>query len=72
MKPGAGAFAGLVKLREYLRRKQGSCFSLEKFRDELLKQGFPPTVIVRRAMLGDSSPVLAPTSVPAFDCSMQK
>jgi uncharacterized protein (DUF885 family) len=58
MKPGAGAFAGIVKLREDLRRKQGSCFFLEKFHDELLKQGFPPTVIVRRAMLGDSSPVL--------------
>jgi uncharacterized protein (DUF885 family) len=58
MKRGAGAFAGIVKLREDLRRKQGSGFSLEKFHDEFLKQGFPPTVIVRRVMLGDSSPVL--------------
>jgi uncharacterized protein (DUF885 family) len=58
MKSGAGAFAGIVKLREDLCRKQGSCFSLKKFHDEFLKQGFPPIVIVRRTMLGDSSPVL--------------
>jgi uncharacterized protein (DUF885 family) len=48
----------ILKLREDVRRKQGSAFSLEKFHDEFLKQGFPPIVIVRRAMLGDSSPVL--------------
>ena len=48
----------ILKLREDVRRKQGSDFSLEKFHDEFLKQGFPPIVIVRRTMLGDSSPVL--------------
>jgi uncharacterized protein (DUF885 family) len=48
----------IYKLREDVRRKQGSDFSLEKFHNEFLKQGFPPIVIVRRAMLGDSSPVL--------------
>jgi hypothetical protein len=44
LKPGAGAFAGIVKLSEALRRKQGSV-SLKKFHDEFLKQGFPPTAI---------------------------
>jgi len=48
----------IYKLREDVRRKQGTDFSLQKFHDEFLKQGFPPIVIVRRAMLGDSSPVL--------------
>jgi uncharacterized protein (DUF885 family) len=39
--------------------KQGSTFSLEKFHNELLRQGFPPIKIVRQAMLGeDDSPVL--------------
>jgi uncharacterized protein (DUF885 family) len=48
----------IYKLREDVRRKQGSSFSLEKFHDDFLKQGYPPIVIVRRAMLGDSSPAL--------------
>jgi uncharacterized protein (DUF885 family) len=48
----------ILKLREDVRRKQGNNFSLEKFHNEFLKQGFPPIVIIRRAMLGDSSPVL--------------
>ena len=48
----------IYKLREDVRRKQGGDFSLEKFHNEFLKQGFPPIVIVRRAMLGDFSPVL--------------
>jgi uncharacterized protein (DUF885 family) len=48
----------IYKLREDVRRKQGTDFSLQRFHDEFLKQGFPPIVIVRRAMLGDSSPVL--------------
>jgi uncharacterized protein (DUF885 family) len=48
----------IYKLREDVRRKQGSSFSLEKFHDDFLKQGYPPIVIVRRAMLGDTSPAL--------------
>jgi len=48
----------IYKLREDVRKKQGSDFSLQKFHDEFLKQGFPPIPIVRRAMLGDSSPSL--------------
>jgi uncharacterized protein (DUF885 family) len=48
----------IMKLREDLKAKQGSAFSLEKFHDDFLKQGFPPIKIVREAMLGDNSPTL--------------
>ena len=48
----------ILKLREDLRKKQGANFSLEKFHNEFLKQGFPPIKIVREAMLGDDSPTL--------------
>jgi uncharacterized protein (DUF885 family) len=48
----------IMKLREDLKKKQGAAFSLEKFHNEFLRQGFPPIKIVRQAMLGDDSPVL--------------
>jgi uncharacterized protein (DUF885 family) len=48
----------IMKLREDLKKKEGAGFSLEKFHDEFLKQGFPPIKIVREAMLGDQSPTL--------------
>jgi len=48
----------ILKLREDMRHKQGAAFSLQKFHDEFLKQGFPPIKIVRQAMLGDDSPAL--------------
>ncbi|HEY3627954.1 MAG TPA: DUF885 domain-containing protein [Terracidiphilus sp.] len=48
----------IMKLREDLKAKEGASFSLEKFHDEFLKQGFPPIKIVRQAMLGDNSPAL--------------
>jgi uncharacterized protein (DUF885 family) len=48
----------IMKLREDLKAKDGAAFSLEKFHDEFLKQGFPPIKIVREAMLGDNSPTL--------------
>ena len=47
-----------MKLREDLKIKESAAFSLEKFHDEFLKQGFPPIKIVREAMLGDNSPTL--------------
>jgi len=40
-----------MKLREDMKKKQGAAFSLEKFHDDFLKQGFPPIKIVREAML---------------------
>ncbi len=48
----------IMKLREDMKKKQGAAFSLEKFHDEFLKQGFPPIKIVRETMLGDGSPAL--------------
>jgi hypothetical protein len=48
----------ILKLREDYRKMRGGAFSLEEFHDTFLKQGFPPIKIVRRAMLGDDSPVL--------------
>jgi uncharacterized protein (DUF885 family) len=48
----------ILKLREGYRRKMGSKFSLEDFHNKFLQQGFPPVKLIRRAMLGDDSPVL--------------
>src|SRR5579863_4922842 len=48
----------ILKLREDYRKMRGAAFSLQEFHDTFLKQGFPPVKIVRRAMLGDDSPVL--------------
>jgi uncharacterized protein (DUF885 family) len=48
----------ILKLREDVKKKEGAAFSLEKFHDDFLKQGFPPVKIVREAMLGDDSPTL--------------
>jgi uncharacterized protein (DUF885 family) len=48
----------IMKLREDLKKKQGVSFSLEKFHDDFLRQGFPPIKIVREALLGDDSPTL--------------
>jgi uncharacterized protein (DUF885 family) len=48
----------ILKLREDYRRKTGADFDLEKFHNDFLQQGFPPIKLIRRAMLGDNSPVL--------------
>jgi uncharacterized protein (DUF885 family) len=48
----------IMKLREDLRKKQGSDFLLEEFHNNFLRQGFPPVKIVREALLGDDSPAL--------------
>jgi uncharacterized protein (DUF885 family) len=48
----------IMKLREDVMKKQGAAFSLQKFHDDFLRQGFPPVKIVREAMLGDNSPAL--------------
>jgi uncharacterized protein (DUF885 family) len=48
----------ILKLRSDLEKKLGAQFSLEKFHDDFLKQGYPPIKIVRRALLGDASPTL--------------
>jgi len=48
----------IMKLRDDLRNKQGKSFSLQKFHDAFLSQGYPPIKIVRQAMLGNDSPAL--------------
>ena len=47
-----------LKLRADVQQKEGAAFSLEKFHNEFLLQGGVPLPVVRRAMLGNSSPVL--------------
>ena len=48
----------IIKLREDMKQKQGAAFSLQKFHDDFLRQGFPLIKIVREALLGDDSPAL--------------
>jgi uncharacterized protein (DUF885 family) len=48
----------IMKLRADLMKKQGASFSLGKFHDQFLGQGFPPIKLAREALLGDDSPVL--------------
>lgn len=48
----------IMKLRADLMRKQGTAFSLQKFHDDFLSQGFPPIKVIREAMLGDHSPAI--------------
>ena len=48
----------IMKLRDDVRKKQGAAFSLGKFHDDFMSQGYPPIAIVRRALLGDDSPTL--------------
>jgi len=48
----------IMKLRADLEKKEGASFSLEKFHDDFLRQGFPPIKIVREALLGDNSPAI--------------
>lgn len=48
----------IMKLRSDMQKKEGAAFSLQKFHDDFMRQGGAPIKIVRRAMLGDNSPVL--------------
>jgi uncharacterized protein (DUF885 family) len=48
----------IQKLRADVQKKQGAAFSLQRFHDDFMRQGFPPIKIVRKAMLGDDSPAL--------------
>jgi len=48
----------IMKLREDVRRQQGAAFDLGRFHDELMRQGFAPIEVIRKAMLHDGSPVL--------------
>jgi uncharacterized protein (DUF885 family) len=48
----------IMKLREDVKKKQGTAFSLQTFHDDLMKQGTAPIKVIRKAMLHDDSPVL--------------
>ncbi len=48
----------ILKLRRDYKEMKGSKYSLEEFHNAFLKQGSPPVRIVRRALLGNGSPVL--------------
>ncbi len=48
----------ILKLRADMQAKQGGAFSLQEFHDTLMKQGPAPLKVVRKAMLGNDSPVL--------------
>jgi len=48
----------ILKLRDDYKQKMGANYSLGKFHDEFMSQGLPPIAVVRRALLGDNSPVL--------------
>ena len=48
----------IMKLRADLKQKQGAAFNLQDFHNNLMKQGYAPIKIVRKAMLHDDSPVL--------------
>jgi len=48
----------IMKLRDDYKQKMGAKFNLEQFHNEFLQQGFPPVKIIRKAMLGDDTPVL--------------
>jgi len=48
----------IMKLREDYQKMKGGKFTLQEFHDAFMQQGFPPIKIVRRALLGNDSPVL--------------
>jgi uncharacterized protein (DUF885 family) len=48
----------ILKLRDDYKKMKGASFSLEEFHDRFMREGAPPIKIVRRAMLGNDSPVL--------------
>jgi len=48
----------ILKLREDYRKMKGAQYSLGAFHDAFMKQGGVPIKLVRRALLGNDSPVL--------------
>jgi uncharacterized protein (DUF885 family) len=48
----------ILKLREDYKKMKGDKYTLQSFHDAFLQQGYPPVKIVRRALLGNDSPVL--------------
>ena len=48
----------ILRLREDYKKMKGGKYTLQGFHDAFLQQGFPPIKIVRKALLGNDSPVL--------------
>jgi uncharacterized protein (DUF885 family) len=48
----------IMKLRDDYKKMKASAYTLQGFHDAFLQQGYPPIKIVRRALLGNDSPVL--------------
>jgi uncharacterized protein (DUF885 family) len=48
----------IMKLRTDLQQREGESFSLERFHDDFMRQGFAPIKVIRKVMLHDDSPVL--------------
>ena len=48
----------IMKLRDDYKKMKGSSFNLQEFHDEFMKQGAVPVKMIRKAMLGNDSPVL--------------
>ncbi len=48
----------IMKLRTDLQQREGTSFSLERFHDDFMRQGFAPIKVIRKVMLHDDSPVL--------------
>jgi uncharacterized protein (DUF885 family) len=48
----------IMKLRDDYKKMKGTSFSLQEFHDQFMKQGGVPVKLIRKAMLGNESPVL--------------
>jgi uncharacterized protein (DUF885 family) len=48
----------IMKLREDYKKKMGAAYTIGGFHDAFMKQGFAPIKVIRKAMLGNDSPVL--------------
>jgi uncharacterized protein (DUF885 family) len=48
----------IMKLREDYKKMRGDAFTMEEFHDRFMREGTPPIKIVRKALLGNDSPVL--------------
>jgi len=48
----------ILKLRADYKMMRGSAFTLQEFHDRFMREGTPPIKIVRKALLGNDSPVL--------------
>jgi uncharacterized protein (DUF885 family) len=48
----------IMKLREDYKQKMGAAYTIQGFHDNFMRQGFAPIKVIRKAMLGNDSPVL--------------